>query len=247
MVVVMDLMMDGLEELTQTIKAVHVTKLILKTTIKGFLVTVLPGRSHIADRDLDSLLPEIVSAAIRHKLVALVGMKNRRFDTSGQRLLDSREHELTVVMLADAVSHDLSSSPVFNRCQIPDRALIDHAAHITAPHLMGLRDCVQIFEQVVIRMGRCRTGRVVLGWSPWRTQIEQCHHPLGTLVVDAQMQGYPAMSIGGMVTMDGFNLAFECQVFGRLPSLTIDVFPIDTQRIGAKRFLLRLPHYFDFF
>ncbi len=36
MVVVMDLMMDGLKELTHTIKAVHVAKFILKTTIKGF-------------------------------------------------------------------------------------------------------------------------------------------------------------------------------------------------------------------
>ncbi len=59
-------------------------------TIKGFLVTILPGRSHIADRNLDSLLSEIVSAAIRHKLVALVGMKNRRFDSSRQGLLDRR-------------------------------------------------------------------------------------------------------------------------------------------------------------
>ncbi len=74
----------------------------------------------------------------------------------------------------------------------------------------------------------------MLGWSPWRTQIEQRHHPLGTLVVDAQMQGYPAMSIGGMVTMDGFNLVFERQVFGRLPLLTIDVFPTNAQRIGAE-------------
>jgi hypothetical protein len=61
------------------------------------------------------------------------------------------------------------------------------------------------------------------------------------------MQRYPAMSIGRMVTMDGFNLAFECQVVGRLPSLTIDVFPTNAQGIGAKRFVLRLPHYFDFF
>lgn len=145
MVVVMDLMMDGLEERTQTVEAVHVTKLSLKTTIKGFLVTILPRRSHIADRDLDSLLSEIVSAAIRHKLIALVGMENRRFGTSCQGLLDSREYEQAGVMLADTVSHDLSSSQVFNRCQMPDRSLIDHAAHITAPHLMGLRDGVQIF------------------------------------------------------------------------------------------------------
>lgn len=55
------------------------------------------------------------------------------------------------------------------------------------------------------------------------------------------------MSIGGMVTMNGFDLAFKCPVFGRLPSLTIDVFPTNAQCIGAKRFLLRLPHYFDFF
>ena len=73
----------------------------------------------------------------------------------------------------------------------------------------------------------------MLGWWRWRTQIEQRHHPLGTLVVDAQTQGYPAMSIGGMVTMDGFNLVFERQVFGRLPLLTIDVFPTNAQRIAA--------------
>ncbi len=85
----------------------------------------------------------------------------------------------------------------------------------------------------------------MLGWPPWRTQIEQRHHPLGTLVVDAQSD--PAMSIGGMVTMDGFNLVFERQVFGRLPLLTIDVFPTNAQRIGAEAFMLRSPHYFDFF
>jgi hypothetical protein len=96
-------------------------------------------------------------------------------------------------------------------------------------------------------MGRCRTGRVVLGSSPWRTQIELRHHPLGTLVVDAQMQRYPAMSIGRMLTMDGFNLLFERLVFGRLPGLPIDVFPMDAQRIGAERFMLRSPDYFDFF
>jgi len=83
MVVVMDLMMDGLEECTQTVEAVHVTKLSLKTTIKRFLVTILPERSHIADRDLDRLLSKIVSAAIGHKLVTLVGMKNRWFDVGG--------------------------------------------------------------------------------------------------------------------------------------------------------------------
>ena len=76
-------------------------------------------------------------------------------------------------------------------------------------------------------------------------------HKLGT---SAGFFGYShsfsrgtAMSIGGMVTMDGFDLAFKCPVFVRLPSLTIDVFPTNAQCIGAKRFLLRLPHYFDFF
>ena len=47
--------------------------------------------------------------------------------------------------------------------------------------------------------------------------------------------------------MDGFNLVFERQVFGRLPLLTIDVFPTNAQRIGAEAFMLRSPHYFDFF
>lgn len=87
-VVVMDLMMDRLEELTHTVEAVHITKFSLKTTLKGFLVTILPGRSHIADRDLDRLLLEIVSAAMCHKLVALVGMKYQRFDTGSQCLLE---------------------------------------------------------------------------------------------------------------------------------------------------------------
>ncbi len=90
MVVVRDLMMDGLEELTHSIKTVHGTKLSFKTTIKEFLVTIFLGRSQIADQDLDSLLPEIVRAAIRHKFVALVGMKNRWFETGCQRLLNSR-------------------------------------------------------------------------------------------------------------------------------------------------------------
>lgn len=96
-------------------------------------------------------------------------------------------------------------------------------------------------------MGRCRTGRVVLGLSSWWSQIEQRHHALGTLVVDAQMQRYPALSISRMVTMDGFNLVFECQVFARLPLLTVDVFPTNAQRIGAKCFMLRSTHYFNFF
>ena len=87
-VVVMDLMVDRLEKLPYTIKPVHVTKLSLKTTIKGFLVTILPRGSHITDRDLDSLLLEIVSATMCHKLVALVGMKHQRFDTGSQCLLD---------------------------------------------------------------------------------------------------------------------------------------------------------------
>ena len=76
----------------------------------------------------------------------------------------------------------------------------------------------------------------MLGSSPWRTQIEQCHHALGTLVIDAQMQRYPAMSMGRIVTMDGFNLAFKCQVFGRLPSLTIDVFRLMPNALAQSVF-----------
>lgn len=55
-------------------------------------------------------------------------------------MLDSREYKLVVVMLADAVSHDLASSSICSGCQITDPALIDHTSHITAPHLMGLCD-----------------------------------------------------------------------------------------------------------
>ena len=55
------------------------------------------------------------------------------------------------------------------------------------------------------------------------------------------------MSIGWMVMMDSFDLLFEHEVFDGLPQLTIDVFSINAQRLGADLLVLRAPHYFDFF
>jgi hypothetical protein len=66
-------------------------------------------------------------------------------------------------------------------------------------------------------------------------------------MVDAQMQGDAAMSISGVVTMDGFDLVLEQQIFDWLTTLTIDVLSVDAQRFGTDRFMWTAPHYFDFF
>lgn len=71
-VVVMDLMVDSLKEFANPIKTVHVTELLLETSIEGFLEAILPGRSNIADRDLNGTLLEIARTVIGHELIALV-------------------------------------------------------------------------------------------------------------------------------------------------------------------------------
>lgn len=151
------------------------------------------------------------------------------------------------MVFADAVGDDLASSHIFNACQIPNRSLIDQAAHITAPDLVRLGDGMEVFEQIAIRMWMSRTGGVGLGSSPGRAQLEGCHHTLSAFVVDAQMPGYPTMSISRMLTVDGFDLTFECPIFGGLSPLSVDILPIYTQCLSTHRFVLRAPHYFDFF
>jgi hypothetical protein len=47
--------------------------------------------------------------------------------------------------------------------------------------------------------------------------------------------------------MDSLNLLLECQVFGGLLSLAIDVLAVDPQRLGTDGFVLGAPRYFDFF
>ena len=131
------------------------------------------------------------------------------------------------MVFADAVGDDLPSSHILNAGQIPDGSVIDQAAHITAPNLMRLGDRMDVFQQVVIGVMRARRPTVTLDGSPGWAQLEQCHDPLSAFVVDPQMQGYPSMPIGRMISMKRFDLLLECLVFGRLPPLAIDVLPIN--------------------
>lgn len=190
---------------------------------------------------------EVACAALGHKLVPLIRVKDRRFETGCQGLLEGGEYQLTVVVFADAVGDDLAGSNIFNAGQIPDCSLIDQTADITAPDLMRLGDGVEVFEQIAIGMGMSRTGAVGLGSSPRRTQLEGCHHALGAFVIDAQMPGYPTMSISRMLTVDSFDLTFECPIFGGLSPLSIDVLPLHPQRFSIDRFMLGTAYYFDFF
>ena len=89
MVVVVDLAVDCLKERTDHVKTVWITKLIFEASVKGFFVPVLPGRSHITDRDTNGVLLEVECAALGHELVALIRVKDRRFVTRSQGLLDS--------------------------------------------------------------------------------------------------------------------------------------------------------------
>ena len=87
MVVVMDLMVDSFQELANTRKAVGIPQLILEATVEGFLVTILPGRGHIADRNLYTMLFEIMGAGLRHEFSTLVGVKDARACTGAESLL----------------------------------------------------------------------------------------------------------------------------------------------------------------
>lgn len=89
MVVVEDLVVDCLKERTDNLKTVWIAKLIFEASVKGFFVPILPGRSHVTDRDANGLLAEVECAALGHELVPLIGVKDRRFETGSQGLLDS--------------------------------------------------------------------------------------------------------------------------------------------------------------
>lgn len=82
--------------------------------------------------------------------------------------------------------------------------------------------------------------------SGW-TQVELSHHPLGTLVVDAQMQRYPSMTIGRMLPVNRFDLLFQCLIFDRLLQAAVDVLALDPQRCRAYRFDPGTTDYLDFF
>ena len=66
-------------------------------------------------------------------------------------------------------------------------------------------------------------------------------------MIDAQMDGDATMTVGWMVTMHGFDLLFEGEVFCRLLRLPIDVLAIDSQSLSTDRLQSASPDYFDFF
>jgi len=84
---------------------------------------------------------------------------------------------------------------------------------------------------------------VAAGW----TQVEVRHHPLGTLVVDAQVQRHPPMSIGRMLPVDGFDLLLEGLLFGGLLQRTVDVLAIKPQCCRTHGLDPGATDYFDFF
>jgi hypothetical protein len=75
----------------------------------------------------------------------------------------------------------------------------------------------------------------------------ECHHSLAAFVVNSQMPGNAAMSIGRMLLVYGFNLSFEGKVFGDLSVLTINTFAVDAQCLCPKLFVAGSADYFDFF
>lgn len=52
------------------------------------------------------------------------------------------------------------------------------------------------------------------------------------------MQRNPAVTVSGMLPVYRFNLRFEGKVFGEQPSLTIEVFAVDAQRLSTDPLVL---------
>ncbi len=95
-------------------------------------------------------------------------------------------------------------------------------------------------------VGRANGAVVQDAPSGW-TQVELDHHPLGTLVVDAQMQRYPSMTIGRMLPVNRFDLLFQCLIFDRLLQAAVDVLALDPQRCRAYQVDPSATDYLDFF
>lgn len=153
---------------------------------------------------------------------------------------------MTIMTLGDAGGDHLSGSAILNGCQIPDGAAIDQTAQVTAPDLMGV-GAGYLLEQIVIGMMGRGNGAVVRSAPSGWTQIELRHHPLGTLVVDPQMQRYPPMPIGRMLAVHRFNLLFQCLIFGSLLEWAVDILAVDPQRCRTYRLDPGTTDYLDFF
>ena len=80
-----------------------------------------------------------------------------------------------------------------------------------------------------------------------RSQFEFGHDPLSTFMINRQVDGNSAMTIGWMLTMNHFDLLFESQVFCGLFELSIDVLATDAQCVGTDRLQLASADYLDFF
>ena len=76
MVVVMNMLVNGFNEMTNGGETVEVAKFMFKAAKERFAVTILPRGSHGTYRDLHSLNLEKVGTALRHKFGALIRMKN---------------------------------------------------------------------------------------------------------------------------------------------------------------------------
>lgn len=111
---------------------------------------------------------------------------------------------------------------------------------------MGTGNAYALKQIVIGMVGRGNSAIVQDAPSGW-TQAELGHHPLGTLVVDAQMQRHPSMTIGGMLPVDRFDLLFQCLIFDRLLQAAVDVLALDPQRCRAYRFDPGATDYLDFF
>lgn len=89
-VVVMDMLMNSLNQLTRAVKAVDITKFIFEAPKERLTEGILPRGSDIADRDLDAKVFEEVGAGTGHKFVALIGMKDTGLVSGGESLVEGR-------------------------------------------------------------------------------------------------------------------------------------------------------------
>lgn len=89
-IVVVDVAVDCLNHLTCRFEAVEITQLVLEAPKERLDITVLPGRCHITDGDLDAPLVKLIRTALRHEFSALVRVKDERRHPSCERLVEGR-------------------------------------------------------------------------------------------------------------------------------------------------------------
>lgn len=90
MVVVVNVTIDRLNQLSNGIKSVDIAWLVLEVSIERLNIAILPGRCHVTDRNLYPPVFEIIGAALGHEFSALIGVKDQRRDTRSECLAQSR-------------------------------------------------------------------------------------------------------------------------------------------------------------